>query len=168
MRMNTTRVLIVGLLAAGGLLSACSGQEQAATQDTPTTTTTAPSTSAGDDQTAPEPGPASGAPESAPGGGPTGIAPGEPDPNGGGVNCGDVKTANGKSDVFAEDTAAGTVGCVEAINVISEYIAQSPTKGEGTAYTLTVDGWSCLTDTGAQGTGTIGCDKDGLAFHTLP
>ena len=164
--MNTTRVLIVGLLAAAGLLTACSGQEQAAAGDTTddtsaTTTAAAPSTSASEDQPAPEP--TSGAPD---GGGATGIAPGEPDPNGSPVNCGDVKTANGKADVVAEATPAGTVGCVEAINVISEYIAQSPTKGEGTAYSLVVDGWSCLTDTGAQGSGLIGCDKDGLAFHT--
>ncbi|HEV7652484.1 MAG TPA: hypothetical protein VGP26_30375 [Actinophytocola sp.] len=164
--MNTTRVLIVGLLTAGGLLSACSGQEQAATEDTPATTTaSAPSTSASEGQ--PEsPETTSGAADGGSGEA-TGIAPGEPDPNGGGgANCGDVKTANGKADVFAEDTPAGTVGCVEAINVITKYIAQSPTKGEGTAYSLTVDGWSCLTDTGAQGSGLIGCDKDGLAFHT--
>lgn len=167
--MKKTRVLTVGLLAAAGLLTACSGQDQAATEDTPTTTTaSAPSTSAGDGSAAPEsPEPTSGAPGGG-NGGATGIAPGEPDPSGSGVNCGDVKTANGKADVFAEDTAAGTVGCVEAINVISEYIEQAPTKGEGTAYSLTVDGWSCLTDTGAQGSGIIGCDKDGLAFHTQP
>jgi len=157
--MNTTRVLIVGLLAAAGLLSACSGQEQAATPDKPTTTASAPSTSAGD-ETVPEPPPSSG--------GAPGIAPGEPDPNGSGVDCGGVQTANGKAAVFAENTPAGTVGCTEAINVISEYIAQAATKGEGTAHSLTVDGWSCLTDTGAQGSGAIGCDKDGLAFHTLP
>lgn len=165
--MNTARVLIVGLLAAAGLLSACSAQEQAATDDTPATTTaSAPSTSASESPTAPESSaPTSGA---AGGGEATGIAPGEPDPNGSGVNCGDVKTANGKADVFAEDTPAGTVGCVEAINVISKYIEQAPTKAEGTAHSLMVDGWSCLTDTGAQGSGLIGCDKDGLAFHTLP
>jgi hypothetical protein len=166
--MNTTRVLIAGLLAAAGLLTACGGQDQAATPDTPATTTAStpastPSTSAS--ESAPEsPGPTSGAP----GGAPTGIAPGEPNPNGSGVSCGDVKTANGKADVYAEATAAGTVGCVEAIDVITEYIAQAPEKGEGTAYSLMVDGWSCLTDTGVQGSGTIGCDKDGLAFHTRP
>jgi len=32
----------------------------------------------------------------------------------------------------------------------------------------TVDGWSCRTDTGAQGTGIVGRDKDGPAFHTRP
>jgi hypothetical protein len=165
--MNTTRVLIVGLLAAAGLLTACSGQEQAASDDTSATTTAAPpSTSASEGQPAPEsPQPSSGAPD---GGEATGIAPGEPDPNGGVVDCGGVKTGNGKADLVAEDTPAGTVGCTEAINVITEYIAQAATKGEGTAHSLTVDGWSCLTDTGAQGTGTIGCDKDGLAFHTVP
>ena len=153
--MNTTRALTVGLLAAAGLLTACSGQDQAATPDTPTTTATAPSTSAV---------PSSGAP----GGAPTGIAPGEPDPNGATVDCGGVKTGNGKADLVAEATPAGTVGCTEAINVVTEYIAQAATKGEGTAHSLTVEGWSCRTDTGAQGTGTIGCDKDGLAFHTVP
>jgi hypothetical protein len=48
----------------------------------------------------------------------------------------------------------------------TKYYADSPTKGEGTAYALTVDGWYCLTDSGAQGSGAVGCEKDGLAFHT--
>ncbi len=87
---------------------------------------------------------------------------------GAGVDCGPVDGANGQVGLIAEDTQAGTVGCTEAINVMTEYLADAATKGEGTAHALTVDGWSCLTDTGAQGSGAAGCDKDGLAFHTQP
>jgi hypothetical protein len=65
-------------------------------------------------------------------------------------------------------TPAGTVGCTEAINVMTEYFQEAPTKAEGTAHALTVAGWSCLADTGAQGTGSVGCDKDGFAMRTQP
>ncbi len=167
MRMSTTRALIVGLaVAAAGLASACSA-EQSASGGEATSTPPASSTSA----SAGEPEPSS-APDSTPAteGAETGEEDGAgsdaPVDEGKGTNCGKVDGTNGQVDVVAVDTAAGTVGCVEAINVITEYYAQAPTKGQGTAYTLTVDGWSCLTDTGAQGSGAVGCDKDGLAFHT--
>jgi hypothetical protein len=84
------------------------------------------------------------------------------------VDCGKVDAPNGQVGLVAELMPAGTVGCTEAINVISEYFAQAPTKSEGTAHALTIDGWSCLADTGTQGTGQIGCDKAGRAFHTQP
>lgn len=170
MGMNTRRALLAGLVAAAGLLTACSGDQQAATGDTTPTTTSASSTSAGPAESQPTE-PASSAPAGEDGGG-AGIAPGEPDPNGTdpelGASCGDVEGFKGKVDVFAEDTPTGRVGCVEAINVITEYFAQAPDKGEGTAYALTVDGWYCLTDTGAYGTGNVACERDGLAFHTQP
>jgi hypothetical protein len=123
-------------------------------------TTTAPKSSTSDSAEAPEPSPApepSADPED---GGDTG----EPSDEG----CGPVDGTNGTVQVVPEDTSAGTVGCTEAINVITRYYADSPTKGEGTAYALTVDGWYCLTDSGAQGSGAVGCEKDGLAFHTQP
>ncbi|MFD1051357.1 hypothetical protein ACFQ1S_40355, partial [Kibdelosporangium lantanae] len=63
-------------------------------------------------------------------------------------------------------TQVGTVGCTEAFNVIDEYYRDAPTKSEGTAHALTIQGWKCLADTGAEGSGTIGCEKNGLAFHT--
>ena len=84
------------------------------------------------------------------------------------VNCGKVDSPNGQVDLVAVATKAGTVGCTEAINVISDYFAQAPTKSQGTAHALTVAGWNCLADTGARGTGAVGCDKNGLAFHTQP
>ncbi|WP_156935201.1 hypothetical protein [Pseudonocardia spinosispora] len=84
------------------------------------------------------------------------------------VDCGKIDAPNGKVGLVAEATKAGTVGCTEAINVISEYFAQAPTRSEGTAHVLTVAGWRCMADTGAQGSGMIGCDKAGLAFHTQP
>lgn len=84
------------------------------------------------------------------------------------VGCGKVDSPNGPVDLVAVPTKAGTVGCTEAINVISEYFVQAPTRSQGTAHALTVAGWNCLADTGARGTGAVGCDKDGLAFHTQP
>ncbi|HEY7594221.1 MAG TPA: hypothetical protein VH969_13795 [Actinophytocola sp.] len=172
--MNTTRALLAGLVTAAALLTACGGERQAATEDTPTTTTTTSSTAASTSS-----GPAgsespettSSAADEGDGGG-AGIAPGEPDPNGSdpelGASCGDVDGANGKVDVFAEDTPTGRVGCVEAINVVTEYFAKAPAKGVGDEYALTVDGWTCVTDTGAEGSGNVACEKDGLAFHTRP
>lgn len=87
------------------------------------------------------------------------------------VNCstngGKVGPAGGQQvDLIAVGTKAGRVGCTEAFNVISDYYRDAPTKSEGTAHALTVQGWQCLADTGAQGTGIIGCDKGGLSFHT--
>ena len=46
--------------------------------------------------------------------------------------------------------------------------APSTSVGTGEPAVDTVDGWSCRTDTGAQGTGIVGRDKDGPAFHTRP
>lgn len=82
------------------------------------------------------------------------------------VDCGKVDSPTGKVSLIAEPTKAGTAGCTEAINVLSDYFAQAPTKSEGTAHVLTVAGWRCMADTGAAGSGRIGCDKNGLAFHT--
>jgi hypothetical protein len=153
-----TKALIVGLaIAAAGLASACSAEQPAA--EKPATTTAAPTTSTSDSAETPEPSPA---PEPAPG--PEDGDTGEPSGN----SCGPVDGTNGTVQVVPEDTSAGTVGCTEAINVITRYYADSPTKGEGTAYALTVDRWYCLTDSGAQGSGAVGCEKDGLAFHTQP
>lgn len=85
------------------------------------------------------------------------------------VNCGKVgPTGGAEVDLIADGTAAGTVGCTEAINIISDYYRDAPTMSEGTAHRLVVQGWTCLADTGAFGTGTIGCSKDGFAFHTQP
>jgi hypothetical protein len=87
------------------------------------------------------------------------------------VNCstngGKVGPAGGAQvDLIAVGTKTGRVGCTEAFTVITEYYRDAPTKSEGTAHVLVVQGWRCMADTGAQGTGMIGCDKDGLAFHT--
>jgi hypothetical protein len=89
----------------------------------------------------------------------------------GDVNCstngGKVGPEGGKQvDLIAVASKAGTVGCTEAFNVITEYYRDAPTKSEGTARALTVRGWDCMADTGAQGTGIIGCSKDGLSLHT--
>ena len=92
---------------------------------------------------------------------------------GGGVTSGDVNctTAGGgtvgprKVQLIANATKAGTVGCTEAYNVVSEYFANLD-KADGVSYMLTVQGWNCYTDTGAEGSHEIRCAKDGLKFHT--
>ena len=158
-----TKALIVGLaLAAAGLLSACTGEQSAA--EAPAATTTTPAQSTSDSADAPEPSPAPEPSEPEEGAGPGEGGGGAPS----GEGCGPVDGIDGPVDVIPEDTSAGTVGCTEAINVITQYFADAPTKGQGTAYALTVDGWSCLMDTGAQGSGAVGCEKDGLTFHTQP
>lgn len=88
------------------------------------------------------------------------------------VNCsangGKVGPEGGEQvDLIAVASKAGRVGCTEAFNVITEYYRDAPTKSEGTAHALTVRGWDCLADTGAQGTGMIGCSKEGLSLQAL-
>jgi hypothetical protein len=82
------------------------------------------------------------------------------------VNCGKITTPRGRTDVIAERTRAGIPGCTEAITVMTEYFQQAPAKAQGTADVLTVRGWRCMTDTGAQGSGWTACDREGLVFHT--
>ncbi|HEY2056916.1 MAG TPA: hypothetical protein VGH57_00985 [Amycolatopsis sp.] len=84
------------------------------------------------------------------------------------VDCGPIDGPTGKIDVVAEAMPAGTVGCTEAIDVLSDYLAQAPTKAEGTAHVLTVDGWQCAYDGGTAGSGMIGCGGKGLSFHGQP
>lgn len=164
MRVNTTKALIVGLsVAAAGLLSACNAELAAAGGPSATSAPPAVSTSASVDEPEPSSAPE---PSSGPEDGGSGAGTGQESDPPIGEGCGPVDGTNGTVDVIPEDTAAGTVGCTEAINVITKYYEDSPTQGEGTAYALTVDGWYCLTDGGAQGSGAVGCEKDGLAFHT--
>ncbi|WP_328607384.1 hypothetical protein OG943_47240 [Amycolatopsis sp. NBC_00345] len=84
------------------------------------------------------------------------------------VDCGKIDGPTGKIDVVAEAMPAGTVGCTEAIDVLSDYLAQAPTKSQGTAHVLDVDGWQCAYDGGAVGSGLIGCGGKGLSFHGQP
>jgi hypothetical protein len=86
------------------------------------------------------------------------------------VDCGSIDTPNGvgRFEVIADSTPAGRVGCTEAFNVTDMYLREAPTQGQGTAHVLNVYGWTCMTDTGAYGSGRIGCEKDGLAFHADP
>ncbi|MFI6099167.1 hypothetical protein ACIA8G_26735 [Lentzea sp. NPDC051213] len=170
MRTTVARSIAVGLtLAAGTLLSACSGQTSAG----PPTQTSTPTTTSGTASATPT---AKSTAKSTP---PqqSQVATGKPQQgtktsSGKSVNCsanggGKVGPAGGKQvDLIAEATQAGTVGCTEAFNVISDYYRDAPTKAEGTARVLVVQGWTCMADTGAQGSGAIGCGKGGLSFHT--
>ena len=160
MRTTLARSITVGLLVAGGaLLSACSNGNNAAppaqssapatTSATSTVTTATSSSSTGKAATTKSTGTAS------------------KDVNCSANGAGKVGPKGGRQvDLIAVATQAGTVGCTEAFNVIDEYYRDAPTKSEGTAHVLTVQGWKCLADTGAEGSGTIGCDKNGLALRT--
>ncbi|ONI90988.1 hypothetical protein ALI144C_01810 [Actinosynnema sp. ALI-1.44] len=142
MRIKSLKVLTVGFaVTAGALLSACSGQETAAPAPTVNV-----------------------APKNQTQGLHSGEAKNSPGKQ---VNC---STNGGKVgphnvDLIAVETDNGIVGCTEAFTVITEYF-ENAGKSEGTGRHLEVRGWQCSADTGAQGTGSIGCDKDGLSFHT--
>ena len=139
--MHFRTALLVAL--AAGLLTACSPQPAAPAPD-PTPATAASTPPATPAQT-------------------TAAAGVEP------VNCGPIGPDGGAQvQLVADATEAGRVGCTEAINVLSAYYRDAPTSAEGTGRHLTVDGWACAADTGAYGSGTIGCAKDGFAFHTEP
>ncbi|WP_232666241.1 hypothetical protein [Pseudonocardia sp. TRM90224] len=150
MHARTIRVVTCGAVLAAALLTGCSGPAPTPTPSSQASTAPAVATVA---------------PTSAP----TSAAEDDVDD----VNC---STSGGKVgpeggaqvDLIAVATDAGRVGCTEAFNVITEYYRDAPTKSEGTSHRLVVQGWSCLADTGAQGSGIIGCDKDGLALRTDP
>ncbi|WP_235079032.1 hypothetical protein [Amycolatopsis orientalis] len=82
-----------------------------------------------------------------------------------GADCGPVDGPGGKVDVVTEAMPAGTVGCTEAIDVMSDYLAQAPAKAEGTGRFLDVDGWNCGYDGGNGGSKQIFCGSKGLSFH---
>jgi hypothetical protein len=162
MRSHRIPLVAAGLaLTTLGLVTGCSSGAPAPAPATPPTTvnaTTSPAAPASRTGTAAAPA------TTAPGGAGEGATPGV-DP----VSCGPVGPEGGAQvDLIADSTAAGRVGCTEAINVITAYYRDAPTQSEGTAHHLVVDGWDCLADTGAYGSGSIGCDKDGFAFHTEP
>jgi hypothetical protein len=154
-RTTSARSITVGLLvAAGALLTACSGQDTAA----PTTQSSPPAPTVTTSAAAPTQGKATTSK-------PTGS--GGKDVNCSANGAGKVGPKGGRQvDLIAVATQAGTVGCTEAFTVINEYYRDAPTKSEGTAHVLTVQGWKCLADTGAEGSGSIGCDKNGLTFRT--
>jgi hypothetical protein len=158
MRNHRSRLPAIGLaLATVGLIGACAGPVGAPEPATPAPTS-APSTvspATADPSTAPTTA-ASAAPAT---GATDGVEP---------VNCGAVGPEGGAQvDLIADSTAAGRVGCTEAINVISAYYRDAA-MAEGTGRHLAVQGWQCSADTGAYGSGSIGCSKAGLAFHTQP
>ncbi|MBE1463553.1 hypothetical protein H4W33_002565 [Kibdelosporangium phytohabitans] len=143
MRVESLKLVTAGLaVAAGALLSACSGQDAAAPGGTVDV--------AQKNQTQQLQGN-------------TGVT----DKSGKNVNCSTNggKVGPHKVDLIAVQTNAGIVGCTEAFTVITEYYKNAG-NSEGTGRHLTVQGWQCAADTGARGTGSIGCDKDGLSFHT--
>lgn len=67
------------------------------------------------------------------------------------VNCGPVTDAGGGTrTVIAVGTAAGRVGCTEAIDVATEFVTTVSDSD-----TMTVQGWQCA---------ATGCTKDGLTI----
>jgi hypothetical protein len=169
MRSQRSLLPTIGLaLAAVGVVAACAGPTAASAPATPTTSVTGSAT-AGPTTAPPTRSPAASPATSAAAA--TGAAPATDGPVPGvePVNCGKVGPDGGAQvDLIADSTSAGRVGCTEAINVISVYYQDAPTKSEGTLHRLVVQGWDCAADTGASGSGSIFCGKDGLAFHTQP
>jgi len=89
------------------------------------------------------------------------------------VNCGKVGPTGGQQvDLIAEATDAGTVGCTEAINVITQYYhdAADQVPGDGTSRIREIGKWTCAIDTGGPvSSRQIGCgNDDGFAMHTQP
>ncbi|MEJ3655945.1 hypothetical protein WEH80_23540 [Actinomycetes bacterium KLBMP 9759] len=150
MHVRTILVVSCGAVLAAALLTGCSGP--APTTAPPAQASTAPAVATQASAAAPTTGTGSDVED---------------------VNC---STSGGKVgpdggaqvDLIAVATDAGRVGCTEAFTVITEYYRDAPSKSEGTSHRLVVQGWSCLADTGARGSGGIGCDKDGLALRTDP
>ncbi|MFD2469629.1 hypothetical protein [Amycolatopsis silviterrae] len=164
--MLSKTVAAAAILASGALVSACGGSSDTAAPPSSSaavsTAPTATSAPASSTESAPSSSkarhpskPATSSPD-------TGETVGPP------VDCGPIDAPNGKVGLIATETKAGRPGCTEAIDVITEYFQEAPKKAEGTAHVLTVSGWRCMADTGAQGSGRIGCDKDGMVFYTQP
>ncbi|WP_406642398.1 hypothetical protein [Amycolatopsis sp. WGS_07] len=163
--MLSKTVATAAVLAFGALVSACGGSSDTAAPPSSSapvsaapTATSAPASSTGSAPSSKAHRPSKTA-TSSPDAGETVGPP---------VDCGPIDAPNGKVGLIATETKAGRPGCTEAIDVITEYFQEAPKKAEGTAHVLTVSGWRCMADTGAQGSGRIGCDKDGLVFYTQP
>jgi hypothetical protein len=160
---RSARLLTIGLmLAAVGLASACSAQpaesaQPAVSVPAAVTAPSAPSTLAALSASV-------GVPAAA-----TSVA----DIDGKAVNCGKVGPTRGKQvDLIADATVAGTVGCTEAIDVITQYYhdAAVPVPGDGTSHIRSIGKWACAVDTGGSvSSRQIGCgSNDGFAMHTQP
>ncbi|MET9259995.1 hypothetical protein [Amycolatopsis sp. NPDC004079] len=162
MRFTRTMVAAASVLSLGVLVVACDGSaDQAGSVSSPPSVPLTV-TSAQSSAPAASPGKTASPGKSASSGPDTGETVGPP------VDCGPIDAPNGKVGLIATETKAGRPGCTEAIDVITQYFQDAPKKAEGTAHVLNVSGWRCMADTGAQGSGRIGCDKDGLVFYTQP
>ena len=158
---RSARMLTIGLmLATVGLASACAGQPVVTVAPTvpsaAVSAPAAPSTLSGPSASVDVP--TLGAPTD-----------GESEA----VNCGKVGPTGGKQvDLIAEATDAGTVGCTEAINVISQYYHDAAVQvpGDGTSRIREIGKWTCAIDTGGPvSSRQIGCgNDDGFAMHTQP
>jgi hypothetical protein len=183
---RSARLLTIGLmLATVGLASACAGQPVVTVAPTvPSAAVSAPGAPAAP-VAPPESAPAEhGAhvPAAAPaehGAHAPGAAPAEPaapapaPAESDAVNCGKVGPTGGQQvDLIAEATDAGTVGCTEAINVISQYYHDAAVQvpGDGTSRIREIGKWTCAIDTGGPvSSRQIGCgNDDGFAMHTQP
>ena len=82
------------------------------------------------------------------------------------VDCGEQTGPPGRFHLVANSTPAGRPACAEATAVLRQYFRDAPTKAQGTARRLVVNGWTCESDIQSQHAGQVGCDKNGLAFLT--
>jgi hypothetical protein len=171
---RSARLLTIGLmLATVGLASACAGQPVVTVAPTGSSAAVSAPADPADPAVPAEHGahgvPADPAEPAEPAPAPA-VAP---DAESAAVNCGKVGPDGGQQvDLIAEATDAGTVGCTEAINVITQYYhdAAVDVPGDGTSRIREIGKWTCAIDTGEPvSSRQIGCGTDdGFAMHTQP
>jgi hypothetical protein len=178
---RSARLLTIGLmLATVGLASACAGQPVVTVAPAGSSVAVSAPAVPAEPGTHAEPAvPAEHAGHSAPAE-PAAPAPAAepapaaaPDSESEAVNCGKVGPEGGQQvDLIAEATDAGTVGCTEAINVITQYYHDAAVQvpGDGTSRIREIGKWTCAIDTGGPvSSRQIGCGTDdGFAMHTQP
>ncbi|UKY48837.1 hypothetical protein [Streptomyces inhibens] len=91
------------------------------------------------------------------------TVPGQP------MDCGVLPDALGTAGdvaLYADPGAGGTVGCVEARGVMSEFFLRAPREARDDRGTLSVRGWLCQYESGPTGTWITTCRKDKREMHT--
>ncbi|BDM68726.1 hypothetical protein HEK616_22130 [Streptomyces nigrescens] len=91
------------------------------------------------------------------------AVPGQP------VSCGRLQDALGQEGdvaLYADPTAAGTVPCTEARDVMTEFFLRAPREAGDDRGTLSVRGWFCHYESGPTGTWISACSKNKREMHT--
>nr|BFF03824.1 hypothetical protein GCM10020241_54990 [Streptoalloteichus tenebrarius] len=95
--------------------------------------------------------------------------PTTPPPPSGPVVCGQVPVpaTGGQATVIADAGPGGPVPCADALRIVRTYLREAPSRGQGSAGVLDVEGWECATASmGSTTPGRATCRKDGRSVHT--